>query len=108
MNPNSRYSSEKRSAENVARLLCLPAHDGRDIVKLSREIIHAYSAAGLSIDDAEVENIVAIDSETDTMDLSSQDTLEELEHVYRIYKEVFEESRQKIRLRLAAIPGHDA
>lgn len=62
--------------------------------------MRAYSSSGLSIDDIEIENILGIESETDTMDLESNN-IEEFNHVYLIYKEPFEASREQIRTKLA-------
>jgi hypothetical protein len=80
----------------IYHLLRYPVSNGRDMIKLSREILHAYSSMGLSIDDDEVEGILGIESETDTMDLKSAINDEEFTRVFSIYGDLFEDSRRKV------------
>lgn len=102
MNQSSKFNSDGRNAAFVAltELLRRPAISGQDIVTLSRCIVQSYSASGLSIDDPEIENIIGIESETDTLNLQSTDDTDEFERIYDIYLDPFEESRRSIELKL--------
>ena len=104
MSQNSKYNNILDIKDTkIDHLLCQPIDDGRAMVLLCRKILHTYSAIGLSIDDVEIENIVGIESETDTIDLDSQENDTELSQYYAVYKDLFEESRNLIIERLAKL-----
>lgn len=105
MNRNSKSNNENGKVEIdiLVDLLVQPVNNGQDIVNLSRRITHSYSDCGMSIDDVEIENIIGIESETDTMTLESASENDEFARVYSIYLGPFEEARQSIRAKLVSL-----
>jgi hypothetical protein len=105
MSQNSR-SSKGNEAAAFDALKCLlndAAVSGKDIVERTRKIVRAYSLCGFSIDDPELESLIGIESETDTMDLESECNDDDLNHVFEIYNEPFEQSRQNLRRKLGGL-----
>jgi hypothetical protein len=104
MSQNSKYNNRLDiNDDQIDQLLSQPISNGRDMVFLCRKILRIYSALGLSIDDLEIENIVGIESETDTIDINSHDCVEELDKYYVTYRSLFEESRELLKEHLAKL-----
>lgn len=85
----------------LKELLCTPVDNGRDIVLISRLILKKYAALGMSLDDPQIEEILGIDSETDTMTPSKDSGDDEFSHVYDIYLTPFETCRSRVLSNLA-------
>jgi hypothetical protein len=79
-------------------------NSGRELVISCRTILKLYSAAGFSIDDEEIESILAIESETDTMNIESNLEAAEFDRIYAIYRAPFKHSRASILAKLARTP----
>lgn len=96
MNQNSKYSDVESEIAELREFLLKPVTSGQDIVTLSRNILKKYVAVGLSLDDDQIEVILGIESETDTMSPSKHDADDEFSHVYDIYLKPFEACRERI------------
>lgn len=96
MNLSSKSSESHNAMRELRALLLEPANDGRKIVILSRLILKKYIEAGFGLDDPQIEIILGIESETDTMIPSAQSSDGEFAHVYDIYAKPFDECRKLI------------
>lgn len=96
MNQSSKYSDADSEIGKLRELLSTPVSDGRDIVVLSRLILKKYIEAGFSLDDSQIETILGIESETDTLSISKRGADGEFAHVYDIYAEPFDACRDRI------------
>jgi hypothetical protein len=105
MKRNSKYNEASRAA-SVATLktfLEVIVTDGGKLVEVTRGLITAYGDAGFSVDDDDVRDLLGIKSETDDIDTLDPNACGELKTVWSIYRRPFEEARNHLKSRLAAV-----
>jgi hypothetical protein len=98
MRPKSKFNEPER-LEAVSKLVrCLKASvsDGRDLILTVRGIIRSYIDSGYNIDNDVMSNVLGIDSETDDINVQSDDFASEFERVFLIYNGPLDESRRAI------------